>query len=159
MEPRTIQDWSSRLTPELWHKKKLHGLSPRANYTDRATVACRRSNCQLLRIEGATWSAWRIPPAVFSRFSRQEPLCFLSSSSSVVLTRLSGTRSRPTTFLGSSGNRTRASGSVAKYPMSLQYCNITLVFKHESPKWSFPQTLSLLTQSHVASDFVHGPES
>jgi hypothetical protein len=26
-------------------KKKLHGLSPRANYTDRATIACRRSDC------------------------------------------------------------------------------------------------------------------
>jgi hypothetical protein len=38
-------------------KKNLHGLSPRANYTDRATAACRRSDCQLLRIEGATWSA------------------------------------------------------------------------------------------------------
>jgi hypothetical protein len=38
-------------------KKKLHSLSPRANYTDRATAACRRSDCQLLRIEGATWSA------------------------------------------------------------------------------------------------------
>jgi hypothetical protein len=33
----------------------LHGLSPRAIYTDRATAACRRSDCQLLRIEGATW--------------------------------------------------------------------------------------------------------
>jgi hypothetical protein len=54
----------------IWSKlkTKLHGLSPRANYTDRATAACRRSNCQLLRIEGATWSAWRIPPAVFSVF-------------------------------------------------------------------------------------------
>jgi hypothetical protein len=31
---------------------KLHGLSPQANYTDRATAACRRSDCQLLRIEG-----------------------------------------------------------------------------------------------------------
>jgi hypothetical protein len=38
------------------NKKKLHGLNPRANYTDRATAACRRSDCQLLRIEGATWS-------------------------------------------------------------------------------------------------------
>jgi hypothetical protein len=37
-------------------KKKLHGRSPRANYTDRATAACRRSDCQLLRTEGATWS-------------------------------------------------------------------------------------------------------
>jgi hypothetical protein len=26
-------------------KTKLHGLSPRANYTDRATAACRRSDC------------------------------------------------------------------------------------------------------------------
>jgi hypothetical protein len=49
-------------------KKKLHGLSPRANYTDRETAACRRSNYQLLRIEGATWSAWLIPMAVFSVF-------------------------------------------------------------------------------------------
>jgi hypothetical protein len=40
---------------------------------------------------------------------------FLSSSSSVVLTRLSGPRFRPTIlFSGSAGNRTRASGSVAK---------------------------------------------
>jgi hypothetical protein len=38
-------------------KIKLHGLSPRANYTDRATAACWRSDCQLVRIEGATWSA------------------------------------------------------------------------------------------------------
>jgi hypothetical protein len=30
----------------------LRGLSPRANYTDRATAACRRSWCQLLRIRG-----------------------------------------------------------------------------------------------------------
>jgi hypothetical protein len=53
---------------EVEKEKKLHGLSPLANYTDRATAACRRSDCQLLRIEGATWSAWRIPTAVFSVF-------------------------------------------------------------------------------------------
>jgi hypothetical protein len=28
-------------------KKKLHGLSPRANYTDRAIAACQRRDCQL----------------------------------------------------------------------------------------------------------------
>jgi hypothetical protein len=49
-------------------KTKLHGLSPRANYTDRATAASLWSGCQLLRIKGATWSAWRIPTAVFSVF-------------------------------------------------------------------------------------------
>jgi hypothetical protein len=38
-------------------KTKLHGLSPRANYTDRVTATCWRSDCQRLRIEGATWSA------------------------------------------------------------------------------------------------------
>jgi hypothetical protein len=31
---------------------KLHGLSPRANYTDRATAACRRSDCQLFADRG-----------------------------------------------------------------------------------------------------------
>jgi hypothetical protein len=41
----------------------LGGLSPQENYTDRATAAC-----QLLRIEGATRSAWQIPTVVFSDF-------------------------------------------------------------------------------------------
>jgi hypothetical protein len=40
---------------------------------------------------------WRIPRP-YSRISRQEPLLFLPSSSSVVLTRLSGPRFRPITF-------------------------------------------------------------
>jgi hypothetical protein len=31
---------------------KLHGLSPRANYTDRVTAACRRSDCQLFADRG-----------------------------------------------------------------------------------------------------------
>jgi hypothetical protein len=104
---RIIQLWSTT--------KKLHVLSPRANYTDRAIAACRRSDCQLLRIEGATWSAWRIPTAVFSVFYTGAAI-FLSSSSSVVLTRLSGPRSTPTTFFsGSAGNRTRASIMINSY--------------------------------------------
>jgi hypothetical protein len=32
------------------------------------TAACRQSDCQLLQIKGAMWSAWRIPTAVFSVF-------------------------------------------------------------------------------------------
>jgi hypothetical protein len=55
--------------------KNFHGLSPRANYTDRATTACQRSDCQLLWIEGAMWSTWRIPMP-YSRFSGQEQLLF-----------------------------------------------------------------------------------
>jgi hypothetical protein len=49
----------------LLHIYKLCYLSG-STLTDRATAACRRSNCQLLRIEGATWSAWRVPMAKFS---------------------------------------------------------------------------------------------
>jgi hypothetical protein len=53
---------------------KLHGLSLRANYTDQATAACRRSDCQLLRIKSATWCDGSLRS--YSRFSRQEPLLF-----------------------------------------------------------------------------------
>jgi hypothetical protein len=49
-------------------KTKLRGLSPRMNYIDWATAACRRSYCQLLRVEGTTWSAWRIPYDRILRF-------------------------------------------------------------------------------------------
>jgi hypothetical protein len=55
------------------------------------------------------------PSCRISRFSRQEPLLFYQVVPQCVLTRLSAPRSRPTTFFsGSAGNRTRASGSVAK---------------------------------------------
>jgi hypothetical protein len=68
---------------------KLHGLSPRVNYTDRATSVCRRSDYQLLRIVGARGQRdGSLRP--YFRFSRQKPL--------LVLKRLSGPRSRPTTF-------------------------------------------------------------
>ena len=36
----------------LIYINSLRGLSPQANYTDRAAAAVRRSKCQLLRIEG-----------------------------------------------------------------------------------------------------------
>jgi hypothetical protein len=39
-----------RLHLDMETNTKTNGLSPRANYTDRATAACRRSDCQLLRI-------------------------------------------------------------------------------------------------------------
>jgi hypothetical protein len=51
------------------------------------------------------------PLRPYSRLSRPEPLPFISSSSSVVLTMLNGPRSRPRKS-GSSGNRTRTSGSL-----------------------------------------------
>jgi hypothetical protein len=52
---------------------------------------------------------------LYSRLSRPDPLLFLPSSSSIVLTRLSGPRSglllRKS---GGAGKRTRAPGSVAR---------------------------------------------
>jgi hypothetical protein len=87
----SLEDTSSNNTI-----RKLRGLSPRANYTDRATTACRKNYSQLMRI--------RLPLdqrdgflRPYSRISRSEPLLLLRSSSSVVLTRLGGQRSRPTT--------------------------------------------------------------
>jgi hypothetical protein len=67
------------------NKTKLHGFSPQANYTDRATATCRRSWCQLLRIEGVAWSAQRIPTAVNLGFLDPEPVLFHSSRSSIIL--------------------------------------------------------------------------
>jgi hypothetical protein len=45
-------------------------FSSQANYTDRATVACRRSYCQLFQIEGVAWSAQRIPGRYFGFLDR-----------------------------------------------------------------------------------------
>jgi hypothetical protein len=116
------REWR-RKTEDNWEKEKRkvkktkhHDLSPRANYTDRATAACRRSDCKLVRIEGATWSAWRISPAVFSRFSRQEPLLFYQVASQLYSRGWVDPVPDPLLFFFScsAGNRTRASGSIAK---------------------------------------------
>jgi hypothetical protein len=71
---------------------------PQANYTDRATAACWRNWCRLLRLQGVAWSAQRIPTAVNPGFLDRGPLFFHSSSSSIIFTRLSRPRSRPTTY-------------------------------------------------------------
>ena len=46
------KNWDQPQNAWYYEKKKLRGLSPRANYTDRAAAAGRRSWCQLLRVEG-----------------------------------------------------------------------------------------------------------
>jgi hypothetical protein len=51
-------------TPKKKKKTKLRGASPQANYTDRATAACRRSFCQLLRIESVARSGQLMPTPV-----------------------------------------------------------------------------------------------
>jgi hypothetical protein len=65
---------------QVLKKTKLHGLSPPANYTDRATAACRRSDCQLFADRGChvRQRDWFLRP--YSRFSRQEPLLFYQAA-------------------------------------------------------------------------------
>jgi hypothetical protein len=60
-----FQDHAPWATKRRIKKLKLHGLSLWANYTDRATAACQRSQFQLLRLEVAARSAWLIPTTVF----------------------------------------------------------------------------------------------
>jgi hypothetical protein len=43
------------------YQKKLRGLSPWANYTDRETTDCRRSKCQLLQIESGQLRTYSRP--------------------------------------------------------------------------------------------------
>jgi hypothetical protein len=94
---------------------KLHGLSPRANYTDRATAACQRSDYQLLGREGCHVVSVTDP---YGRI-----LGFLDRSSYFSIKYLlSCTHEAEWTpfqthyfFLsGSAGNRTRASESVER---------------------------------------------
>jgi hypothetical protein len=80
--------------------KKLRGLSQHANYTDRVTAACQRSQCQLFADRGCHVVGVTNPYGrIFGFLDR--------SSSSVALTRLSAPHSRPTTFFCSAGNRIR----------------------------------------------------
>jgi hypothetical protein len=91
---------------------KLHGLSPQAKYTDR--LSDRRLSAKLvptLADIGCRVVSAMVPPQSFN-------FGFLDRSrSSIIITRLSGPRSRPTTSqkkLGSAWNRTRTCVSVAR---------------------------------------------
>jgi hypothetical protein len=73
------------------------------------------------------WSAQRIPTAVNLGFLDPKPLLIHSSSSSVILTRLSGPRSRHTTKkknLVAPGIEPRTSGSVTMHSINLQFIAI-----------------------------------
>jgi hypothetical protein len=61
-------------------KKKLNGRSPQANYSDRATAACRRSRQPLL-VEGVAWSAQLIPTAVNLGFLDRSRYFFIQVAS------------------------------------------------------------------------------
>jgi hypothetical protein len=72
-------------------EKKIHGLSPQANYTDRATAACQRSQFQLFADRGCHVVNVTIPYGHILSCAHEAEL----------------PRSRPATFFCSAGNRTR----------------------------------------------------
>jgi hypothetical protein len=95
---------------------KLRGLSPRANYTDRATAAYRRNECQLLRIEVCQVFSTADPLQLYSRLSRPQPLIFLPVAPQLYSRGWVDPVPDPLLLrkFGSTGNRTRTSGSVAR---------------------------------------------
>jgi hypothetical protein len=138
----TRLEHASKRCPRWTHcnntKTKLHGLSPRANYTDRATATCRRSDCQLFQMVPRGQRDGTSRP--YSRFSRQEPLLFYQVAPQLY------SRGWPTTFFsGSAENRTRASGFVAKNSTTIpqrRSCNNTTTNNNNSValvrKWTIP---------------------
>jgi hypothetical protein len=81
-------------------------------------AACRRSWCQLLWIDGATLSAWRIPSAVFLvSYTWAAPFSFKLYSGGWVDPVPDPLRLRKS---GRAGNRTRTSGSVDTNTKALQ---------------------------------------
>jgi hypothetical protein len=81
----------------MFNLKKLRGFSPQANCTDRATAALSTKLVPILADKGCRLVSATDPHSRNLGFLDPEPLLFHSSRSSVILTRLSGPRSRPTT--------------------------------------------------------------
>jgi hypothetical protein len=95
--------------------KKLRGLSPRASYTDRATAACRRSDCQLLRIKGHVVNVTDPYGRILNFLDRNRYFSIKQLLSCTHEAEWTLFQIRYFFFFpGSAGNRTRASGSVAK---------------------------------------------
>jgi hypothetical protein len=91
-DSQSLNSRTSNMNPP--HQKlKLCGLSPRANYTDRANSRLSAKLVDRVVSRGQCQGS----PRPYSRLSRPEPLLYLPSSSSIVLMRLSGHRLRATT--------------------------------------------------------------
>jgi hypothetical protein len=105
-------------SPSCWQSlgKELVCLSPLANYTYRGTAACRRSYCQLMRIEGVIWSAQRDPHG--RNLGSLDRSRYFSFQVAPQLYSRGWVDPVPDPLLlrksGIAGNRTRTSGSVAR---------------------------------------------
>jgi hypothetical protein len=95
---------------------KLRGLSPRANYTDPATAACRPSYFQLLRIGGCRVVSATDPRGRILGFIDRSRYYFFQAAPHLYSRGRVDPVSDPLLLRksGSAGNRTRTSGSVAR---------------------------------------------
>jgi hypothetical protein len=105
----------NKILPKVFWFKKIHGVSPQAKYTDRATAACRRSDCQLFADRGCHKVRVTDPYGRILAFldrSRYFSIQYLLSCTHEA----EWTPFQTHYFFSScsAGNRTRASGSVAK---------------------------------------------
>jgi hypothetical protein len=80
----------------LYYKNSVALVRKQTIPTERPPLVC-EVNANVLRMEGVAWSAQRFPTAVNLDFIDTEPLLLHSSSPSLILKRLNGPRSRPTT--------------------------------------------------------------
>jgi hypothetical protein len=138
-------------------KTKLRGLSPRGNYTERATAACRRSFCLFLRIESCVVSTIDHYIRILGFLDRISYLFFKVAPHLHSRGRVDPFRD-PLLLrkFGSSGNRTRTSGSVARNSWPLDHrdgqemslaCLIQFCWVHvnPSPHWSNFKTFQMRT--------------
>jgi hypothetical protein len=110
----TIQTMSLLFSSSLYYFLSLRSqysprhFVPKQKQTNSVPLVCKRTipteRPSLVGEVSANFCGYRVSrgqrsgsPRPYSRFSRLEPLLFLPSSSSIILTRLSGPRFRPTT--------------------------------------------------------------
>jgi hypothetical protein len=79
-------------------QRNLHGLSPRASYTDRATAACWRSDCLRFADRGCHVVSVTDPYSRILGFLDRSLYFFFQVAPQLYSTRLSGPRSGPTIF-------------------------------------------------------------
>jgi hypothetical protein len=91
-------------------------------------------------------------------FSSPEPLLFLPSSSSIVLTRLSGPRSRPLLLRksGSTGKRTRTFGSLTTRPQRWSLQTLPLIKGLDiSVQWAIQEVMLFVISQRKGRKILH----
>jgi hypothetical protein len=108
--------WTNAVTYKNWKKKRLRGLSPRANYTERATSWLSAKLVLTLRIEGETWVSVTGSYCRILGFPDRSRYFFFQAAPQLYSRGWVDPVPDPLLLrkCDTAGNRTRASGSVAR---------------------------------------------